>query len=307
MTASQLENPIEVSSPKGARLALNALFLGALAIAFAPIFVRMSQVGPSSTAFWRLVLSLPVLFAWMQLEGRGTQAPRRPSTRSDYIQLIVAGLFFTGDLGVWHWSIRFTTVANATLLANFAPIFVALGSWLLFRQRVTRAFVFGMVMALAGTVFLVGDSFRLSLQHLWGDILGLITAVFYAGYILSVKELRREFSTSTILTWSGLVSSIALLPIAQLSGESLLPASAAGWMVLIALALLSHFGGQGLITFALAKLPAAFTSVVLLVQPIAATIFAWLILGETLGVWQGLGGALALAGIYVARRASQIG
>ena len=217
MTASQLENPIAVSSPKGARLALNALLLGALAIAFAPIFVRLSQVGPSSTAFWRLVLSLPVLFLWMQLEGRGTQAPRRPSTRSDYYQLIVAGLLFTGDLGMWHWSIRFTTVTNATMLANFAPIFVALGSWLLFRQRVTRAFIFGMGMALAGTVFLVGGSFKLSLQNLWGDALGLITAVFYAGYILSVKELRRKFSTPIILTWSGLVSSIAFLPITLLT------------------------------------------------------------------------------------------
>jgi len=134
----------------------------------------------------------------------------------------------------------------------------------------------------------------------------MITAVFYAGYILSIKELRREFSTPTILTWSGLVSSIALLPITLLSGESLLPVSAAGWMVLLGLALLSHFGGQGLITFAIAKLPAAFTSVVLLVQPIAAAIFAWLILGETLGPWQALGGVLALAGIYIARQASQI-
>ncbi len=286
------------------RLALNALFLGALGIAFAPIFVRLSQVGPVATAFWRLLLALPALFLWMQLEGRGLDAPRRPASRSDYLRLIAAGLFFAGDLAIWHWSIRFTSVANATLLANFAPIFVALGSWLFLRQRVSLTFVLGMGIALAGTVFMVGQSYTLSAQHLWGDALGLVTAMFYAGYLLSVKELRREFSTATIMTWSGAVSCLVLLAVTLLSGEGLLPSSAAGWWVLLGLALVSHFGGQSLIAFALAKLPAAFSSVGLLVQPVAAAVFAWLILSEALNPWQALGGALALAGVFVARRAS---
>jgi drug/metabolite transporter (DMT)-like permease len=290
---------------EAARLALNALFLGALGIAFAPIFVRMSQVGPSATAFWRLLLALPALILWMQLEASGQAAPRRPSSRSDYLHLVTAGLFFAGDLATWHWSIRFTSVANATLLANFAPIFVALGSWLFFRERVSLTFVLGMGIALAGMVFMVGQSFRLSAQHLWGDALGLVTAMFYGGYLLSVKELRRKFSTATIMTWSGMVSCLVLLPVALLSGEGLLPSSAVGWWVLLGLALVSHFGGQSLIAFALAKLPAAFSSVGLLVQPVAAAVFAWLLLGEALNPWQALGGALALGGIFVARRASR--
>ena len=285
-------------------MALNALFLGALGIAFAPIFVRVSQVGPSATAFWRLALAWPALFLWMQVESRGQDAPRRPSSRTDYVRLIAAGLFFAGDLAIWHWSIRFTSVANATLLANFAPIFVAMGSWLFLRQKVSYKFVVGMGIALAGTVFMVGQSFRLSAQHLWGDVLGLVTAMFYAGYLLSVKELRGEFSTATIMTWSGIVSCLVLLPVALVTGEGLLPAGAEGWWVLLGLALISHFGGQSLIAFALAKLPATFSSVALLVQPIAAAVFAWLILSEMLNPWQALGGALALAGIFIARRAS---
>jgi len=304
MTTSHADYSTIAPRSGGARLALNALFLGALGIAFAPIFVRMSQVGPSATAFWRLALAWPALFLWMQVEGRGQAAPRRPSSRADYLRLVAAGLFFAGDLAIWHWSIRFTSVANATLLANFAPIFVALGSWLFFRQRVSLTFIMGMGVALAGTVFMVGQSFRLSAQHLWGDALGLVTAMFYAGYLLSVKELRSEFSTATIMTWSGIVSCLILLPVALLSGEGLLPNNAGGWWVLLGLALISHFGGQSLIAFALAKLPAAFSSVALLVQPVAAAIFAWLILNEALGTWQALGGALALAGISIARRAS---
>lgn len=291
----------------GARLAINALLAGALAIALAPILVRLSSAGPSATAFWRLTLALPALWLWMALESRGVQRPRQPATRADYRDLAISGLFFAGDLAIWHWSIKFTSVANATLLANFAPIFVALGGWLFFRQRVSAAFLAGMGVALAGMVLLVGQNFTLSSQHLLGDLLGLVTAVFYAGYILWVKRLREHFSTAVIMTWSGAVTSLVLLPVTLLSGESLLPLQASGWLVLAALALISQFGGQSLIAYALARLPAAFSSVTLLVQPVMATVFAWLILHEALGLWQALGGALALVGIYLARRASAVG
>lgn len=286
------------------RLALNALFLGALGIAFAPIFVRLSPVGPSATAFWRVAISLPVFYLWMRLEGKGTHKPRQPTSPRDVLRLAAAGVFFAGDLGVWHWSIRYTSVANATLLANFAPIFVALGGWLFLRQRVSLQFVLGMAVALAGTAFLVGQSANISAQHLWGDLLGVVTAVFYAGYILAVKELRREYSTATIMTWTAAISGVVLLPVAWLMEGQVVSTSALGWLLLVGLALVSQFGGQTLIAFALAKLPAAFSSVGLLVQPVAAAVFAWLLLGERMQPVDMLGGALALAGIFIARRAS---
>lgn len=289
---------------KSSSPALAALFTGATAIAFAPIFVRLSEVGPVATAFWRLTLALPVLWSWMRLERRNLHAPRKAPANSVYRQLALAGLFFAGDLSVWHWSIYFTSVANSTLLANFAPIFVALGAWLLFGQRVNRSFLIAMTIALVGTSIMVGSSFQVSLRHLWGDALGLITAVFYAGYILTVKQLREECSVATIMAWGGTVTSLALLPIAVLSGETIMPPTWSGWTVLLALALISQVSGQSLIAYALAHLPAAFSSVGLLLQPVMATIFAWLILGETLAPWQALGGGLVLLGILRARQSS---
>ena len=100
--------------------------------------------------------------------------------------LALAGLCFAGDLALWHWSIRLTSVANATLLANAAPIFVALGGWLLFAQRFTGTFIVGMLLALAGAAVLMGQSLSLDPGRLAGDALGLLTALFYAGYILAV-------------------------------------------------------------------------------------------------------------------------
>jgi len=285
--------------------ALYALFAGATAISFAPIFVRLSQVGPGATAFWRLALALPSMWLWMALEGRGDPAMPSPSRPASLRPLIVAGLLFAGDLGFWHWSIHYTTVANATLLVNFSPLFVALGSWLFFRQRASRAILLGMLVALLGMLLLVGQSFNLSLEHLWGDLFALVGAVFYAGYILAVKDLRQRLSTASIMAWSGLVTCLALLPVTLLMREGLWPYSLLGWLVLLALALFSHIGGQGLIAYALAHLPATFSAIALLSQPVMAALFAWLILDEALGPFQALGGVMTLVGIFIAGRDSQ--
>lgn len=290
-----------VEKSKTTRLALLALFGGAMGIAFAPIGVRLSQVGPSATAFWRLTLALPALCLWLTIEQSHAYRPQRSLMSSDYAHLGLAGLLFAGDLAVWHWSIHFTSVANATLLANFAPLFVVLGGWFILGQRVSRTFLLAMGVALIGTVLMVGTSLHVSLQHLWGDMLGLITAMFYASYILTVKRLRDEFSVAAVMTWSGIACSTALLLIALLSGERILPGSAQGWIPLFGLALISQVSGQSLIAYALAHLPAAFSSVGLLLEPVMATGFAWLVFGETLRPWQAVGGVLVLMGIVGAR------
>lgn len=289
------------------RLAIIALLAGAAAIGFSPIFVRLSESGPTATAFWRLALALPALWLWMGHDSSKKQPVERaaPTPRS-YLPLLWAGLFMTGDLAMWHKSIELTTVANATLLANLAPIFVALLSWLLFGERVSPTFMLGMVTALLGVALLIGSSSTLTTSHLIGDALGLATALMYAGYLLSVKRLRDTFATSTIMGYSGLVTCLALLPITLLSGERIFPISAAGWGILVALALISHAAGQGLIAFALAYLPATFSSVTLLLQPVLAAVFAWLLLNEAIGPWQAIGSAVVLLGIILARQGSQL-
>lgn len=293
------------SAAHAQRNALLILLAGALSIAFAPIFVRLADVGPVSIAFWRMALSAPVLALWMALEPKGQGRSRPPSSPRDFARLILAGLCLAGDLVIWHISIGYTSVANSTLLANFAPLFVAPVAWFLFKERFTAKFVLGMAMALAGAMILMGDSVRLSADHLFGDALGLLTAVFYGGYILSVGHLRSEFSTATIMTWSGVITAVILLPMALLSGEALLPAQWSGWAVLAGLALFSHAGGQSMIAYALAHLPASFSSVSLLLQPAGAAILAWILLGEPLGVLQAIGAAVILAGILLARRGSR--
>jgi len=280
-------------------LAFAALLLGAAAIAFAPIFVRLSDTGPTASAFWRVALASAPLWAWMRMSPRAERAAPLP-----WKPLIIAGLCFAGDLGAWHVSIVYTTVANSTLEANFAPIFVTLGAWLLFRQRVSRLFLVALGVTLGGAALLIGPNFALGGRALRGDALGVLTAVFYAGYMLAIKSASERTTTAGIMAVSTTIAAIALLPYALATADVFVPQSATGWLVLIGLALIPHIAGQSLIAYGFAHLPAAFSSVSLLLQPVLAAIYAWALLGEAIGPAQMLGGLVVLAGIYLAKRGS---
>ncbi len=292
--------PSTATSHPPARGALLALIAGAVAIGFAPVFVRWSPVGPVSTAFWRLLLSLPVLFVWAAIDRRRATGAGTPQAGG---WLLAAGLAFAGDLALWHWSIRLTSVANATLLANCASVFVVLFG-IVMGRRVSRGFLGAMACGLTGTVLLMGAHLGTEVNALRGNLLGLLTAVFYAAYLLCVAHLRQRTPTGILMAGSSLAATVALLPIALLSGENVWPADGRGWPVLFALAWLSHAAGQGLSAYALAHLPAAFSSVALLVQPMTAALAGGLLLGEHPGPWQIVGGVLVLAGVLAARRAS---
>ena len=282
-------------------LALAALFAGATAIATAPLFVKVSETGPVATAFWRVFLALPPLWMWaLMSEGRQHSAHLRMHRGL----MMAAGIFFAGDLAVWHWSILLTSVANTTLLANLAPIFVTAVAWFVFRETPRKLFLAGLAAAIAGTLLLIGANFGQGGSALLGDLLGVITAMFYAAYQMSVSRLRAHVPTASLMAWSSLVMAVLLLPIAWISGEQLLPDSPAGWIKLIGIALFAQVIGQSLIAWAMAHLTATFSSVGLLLQPVMATLFAWVLLGETVGPLQFTGGALVLAGIGLARQAT---
>ena len=279
--------------------ALGALFLGATCIAFSPIFVRLSEAGPTATAFWRVAIAVPVLWILCLRKKQG----RRYADR--WPLLLAAGFAFAGDLGFWHASVMLTSVANSTLLANLASIFVTLAAWIFLRQRPSRLFLVGLGAALVGVTLLVHTSLELSPSGMAGDALAVLTAMFYAGYLLAVKGLRdRGEATLHLMAVTTSITALFLLPAALASGEQMLPVSAFGWWMLIGLALISHAAGQGLIAYALAYLPAAFSSVSLLFQPVMAALFAWALLSEGLVPLQVLGGLVVLAGIYLARRGS---
>lgn len=284
--------------------ALPALVLGGIAIGASPIFVRLSELGPVATAFHRMLWALPLLWLWARLSDRRLDM-QREQQRRDARRLFLCGLLFAADLACWHWSILYTSVTNATLFANFAPVVVVLGAWLFLRERITRGFLLGLLFCIGGALLLVGSSFQVSQRHVLGDVYGIITAFFYGSYLLIVSSLRSRLSAPVIMFWSSLVTGGALAVLAWALGEKLIPETLHGLKILIGLALVTQVAGQGLIAYALGHLPAAFSSLVILIQPLTAALLGSLILGEPITALQIGGGVAILTGILVARRADR--
>jgi drug/metabolite transporter (DMT)-like permease len=283
-----------------------ALLAGGIAIGFAGIFMRLSDVNPVASAFWRMTLALPLLWPWaMATKGADIAAGKRTGFSA---VLALAGLYFALDMGVWHMSLHYSTVAKATLIPNSAPILIALWVWLVHRVRFTRLFVVGMTIAVAGVILLVGTKAGGShgINEPLGDMLAFGAAVFYAAYQLAVKDARDSYSAVRLMAWSTTVTAIVLLPAALLTPGPFWPAQLSGWLPLIALALVAQIAGQTVIAYAFAHLPASLSSVSLLVQPLTAAIAAWMLFGEAIGPLQFAGGAMLLSGIYLSKRGSHV-
>jgi drug/metabolite transporter (DMT)-like permease len=280
--------------------AFAALIVGALAMGISPIFVRWADVGPFTSAFWRVALALPALYAWMRLSERGTPAGLRGGLVFSR-PILFAGVAFTGDLFFWHLSIVTTSVANATFFATTAPIWVVLFGWLLLGQRVGSATLAGLALCMLGGAALLAQTLQIHAAGALGDLFGLATGVFFGLYFLAVQAARREVSAARVTFEATILTSALLFLVAIVFEHQLLPHSLSGALALLALAWISHAGGQGLLAVALGRLPAVFSSLVIFLEAVAAAGFAFLLLGEPVSMAQAFGGLLILAGIYVAR------
>jgi drug/metabolite transporter (DMT)-like permease len=290
---SSLNRP---TAPQGVLAPFTALVAGAVAMGVSPTFVRLADVGPFTSAFWRVALALPLLYAWTRLADGREGVGERFSTAA-----ILSGLAFAGDLFFWHLSIVHTSVANATFFATTAPIWVVLFGWLLFRQKVTAGVLAGLALCLAGGAALLAQSFQLHPTGALGDTFGIATGVFFGLYFLAVQAARKRASAARLTFEATLITAAILFVVAVVAERSMLPHSVRGLASLLAMAWISHSGGQGLLSIALGRLPAAFSSLVIFLEAIAAAGFAWLILGEPVTLVQALGGLAILAGIFVAR------
>jgi len=299
--------PTRMSTPSpqarldtGFASAFTALCLGAVAMGISPIFVRYASadVGPFASAFWRVFLALPLLYGWMRIEeARNPQAPRASFPKPT----ILAGLAFTGDLLFWHLSILETTVANATFFATTAPFFVVLVTWLVLKQRIAAGTIAGLGFCLLGGTALIGQSLHVDPARIRGDMFGLATAFFFGLYFIFAGRARALAGAARVTFESGVITSAALLVVALVLDGRVLPQTGQGVAALVAMAFISHAGGQGLLAIALGRLSPVFSSLVIFLEAVAAALFGWLLLGEALTPVQALGGAAILAGIWVAR------
>lgn len=283
------------------RYAFPALLFGGLSVGCAPILVRLSEVGPSATAFWRVSLALVPLALVAALIRDRSGADASPRTARDWLEVSLPGVFLGLELCIWHVSLHMTSVANATLLVNMTPVFAALIGWAAFGRPVGRAFMAGVAVAIMGVATLTNSGSGEGAGSLSGDAVALAAAAIYAGYFLTLARARRRFAAMPVMLATTAAAALVTLPLALAEGP-MAPATSAGWVSLVALAWIVQGAGQGLVTFAIAWLSPTVSSLVMLIQPVVAAAIAWSLFDERLTALQILGGAAVLGGIMIARR-----
>ncbi|HVI98107.1 MAG TPA: DMT family transporter [Sphingomonas sp.] len=286
------------TSDRPSALPIVALIGANAALAFGPWFVRMADVGPVAAGFWRLSLAVPLLFAGAVAGG---WRPRGMGRRA-WIALVLAGLCFAADLGAWHVGILMTTMANATLFGNCATLIYPLYGFAVARMWPTRTQGLALMMALAGGALLMGRSYELSATNLAGDLMCLLAGLLYAAYFIIMARVVTATAPLPALALSSLVSTVPLLLTALALGERVWPSD---WGPLITLALVSQAMGQGLMTYALGKLPPLVIGIALLTQPIISGAVGWTVYGEVLGTPDLIGAILVGIALVLVRRRSR--
>ncbi len=281
------------------------LLAGVACLASGGIFVKLSELGPIATGFYRILLAMPLALAW----GRFSHSPRPRNglfnlPRGDFLLFFASGVFLAVDLILWHISFHYTTVANSNLLANLVPFVVVPVSWLLFGERISRMFLAGLTASVFGVVLLMSGKISPSPENFFGDMLAVATAVFYGLYLITVRRLRARYNAGDILFWGGFSSLAVLFAAAAIWEDVLIWQTWHGFIILACLALFSQIGGQGLIAVSFGHLPMNFASVAVLMQPVIAAFYAFLIFSEKLSALEVLGVGIVLAGIYAAKAGS---
>ncbi|MHB1206036.1 MAG: DMT family transporter [Rhodospirillaceae bacterium] len=309
MTAASDPLSSAALGPRSARWAFPILVVGLIFGAFSPIFLRLSETGPVATAAVRMIGQLPLFVMLALVQPKFRAEITGGISRKDLGVLLLSGVFFAGDLIAWYWAVTVTSVANGTFLANLTPIFVAVGSWLLFGERLSRNFGIGAFLAIGGSVVMMSQNWVTTSDgpphNLLGDASAICAAACYAGYVLTVASARQRVSTLATMSLNGVSSAVVLTAVALMTEPVFWPQTAPGWLAIAGLVIIVQIGGQFLIAMSLAHLPANLTALMFLFQPAIPAGFAWWLFGERITMVQVIGVVFILIGLGFARRTTR--
>ncbi len=273
---------------------LGALVLGVLAISWGGPLVRFTTAPALTVAAWRLIFSSLVLFPF------GVRGWRERDSR----YACLAGVFLAAHFAFWIQSLRLTSVASSVVLVNTNPLFVGLFSQF-FGEKPGRTFWLGVLLALGGmTLIGVGD-FSLSPAALVGDALALLGGAAASGYLLVGRRARKSAALLPYVSLAYFVAALILLPSVCALGAALPPRPDWPWLVLIAL--VPQVLGHTTVNWALRKFPASAVAMAILGEPLGASLWAFLLFGESLQPLQGVGMGVVLVGILWGLRSVKMG
>ncbi|GAB3225880.1 DMT family transporter [Glycomyces halotolerans] len=297
---------VSIAPDRTRRLRASTLVVVAVAfLALSGVLVRWSEVGPAATGGWRALLAIPILWVTAIIAGRRRDgeepAAKARATGADNLWIVLSGVFLGADLILWHISFDYTSLGESNLLANLVPFIAAPLSVLLFGERIPARVLWPALIACGGLYVLLLGGSGFEGDHFFGNLLAMLTAFFYAAFLLSVKHLRRRLDSTYIMMRGSVFTGLTCLAAGLVLGEPLLPTSLAGVGVLVVLAFTAQVMGQSLMAHAIVDLRLPVAVVLVLLQPVIASLYGLAFFGETLSALQILGMAAVLVSIYWVR------
>ena len=306
---TEISNSIESKSKLFTdTFSLVILLIAITALAFSPIFTKLSEIeiSPTATIFNRLWIATIIMGSWQLFqqptESQTSLAAEYISEQKRKILLILASVFATVSSLLWAISFTQTSVASSTVLRSLTPLFISLGAWLILKQQFKSQFIIGMFISILGGILIGWGDFWLGTDNLIGDGIALLSAALHGANILTVGYLRdRGCETRTVLIWRCSCGALIMLPFIYLADMQIFPMSAQGWLIVIALAIVCQTFGQGLLVFSLKRFSSSLVGIFTLLKPILTAFLAWLIFAEDLSLISGVAVILILLGIYLAK------
>ena len=293
------------------------LLAGIFMLSTSAVLIRLGeqQITPTGIIFNRLWISTIVLWLVKQFSQKtGKPTDFQSDIKHDYKlsyydfgRLSLIGILYASCLIIWAISLTKTSVTNSNLLHNLTPLFTIFGGAFFLQQNFDRRFLAGAFIAFLGSMVIGWEDFNLNMAVLHGDILALISAIFYAAHLILSEQLRNKISTINLVFWEHLFATIVILGISVFINEGLFPNSLSGWLVVVILAVFPSVVGYSIITYYLGYFSSQFISLFLLLEPLFTAFLARLVFSEVLSILNYLAFLIVIIGIFVAQSALTAG
>ncbi len=256
--------------------------------------MRSSGISPINCGFYRILFSLPFLFPFAKKEFHLLK-------KKDVLILLLAGIFFATDVGLANTAYHYTSVANVNLLSTLTPLTIVPVTFWVFKERIPKFYLLGLVVALLGVFILVSGKIEPTETNYIGDAMAFASSIFYGLFLLVSYKMRKRIGGSTILFVAGVGSVITFFIYASFLEGFQVPATGRDWLLMLGLSLCMQTIGQGLFTYCQGKISVNISSVVGLIQPAFAAVYAWIIFSERLSGMEVIGVVIVAVGIFLVK------
>ncbi|MFC4892566.1 DMT family transporter [Pseudofrancisella aestuarii] len=262
----------------------------------ASVLVRYSEIGPIASFGYRLLLPCIFLYSFLSISKNEDKLSKK-----SFNIAILTGFFLGLDLAFYSISLMYTSIAEASLLTNLCPFMTTFVAIIFFKEKVPLKYYLVLLIAFAGLLLLMSQA-GLSSEHILGNWLAIISAVFYSLFIILSKELRNTCSTFRMMFIASLSGSIILFALAIVLKEQIFPTTLSGVLVLVAIALFGHLLGNILYISRIKHISLSLSSLVLLIGPIFALLYGYILFRETFSLQQLVGMFTIILSVYLGKK-----